>query len=57
MDLFNPFAPTDVERDYKVGDDMVTTQFGINGMGDFQFLYVPRRDPMNEDLGWDEEED
>jgi hypothetical protein len=24
MDLFNPFAPTDIERDYKIGDDMVT---------------------------------
>ena len=22
MDLFNPFAPTDIEREYKIGDDM-----------------------------------
>ena len=54
MDLFNPFAPTDVERDYKVGDDMATAQFRINGVGDFQCLHVPRRDPMDEDLAWNE---
>ncbi len=53
MDLFNPFAPTDVERDYKVGDDMVTTQFGANRIGDLQFLYVPRRDPVDRDVAWD----
>jgi hypothetical protein len=54
MDLFNPFAPTDVERDYKVGDDMVTTQFRANRIGDFQVLYVPRRDPASHDVAWDE---
>jgi hypothetical protein len=54
MDLFNPFAPTDVERDYKVGDDMVTTQFRVKRIGDFQLLYVPRRDPMSEDFARDE---
>ena len=54
MDLFNPFAPTDVERDYKVGDDMVTTQFRVDRIGDFQLLYVPRRDPASHDVAWDE---
>jgi hypothetical protein len=54
MDLFNPFAPTDVERDYKVGDDMVTTQFRVKRVGDFQLLYVPRRDPASRDVAWDE---
>jgi hypothetical protein len=54
MDLFNPFAPTDVERDYKVGDDMVTTQFRVNRICDFQLLYVPRRDPASHDVAWDE---
>jgi len=54
MDLFNPFAPTDVERDYKVGDDMVTTQFRVKKMGDFQLLYIPRRDPGSHDVAWDE---
>ena len=54
IDLFNPFAPTDIERDYKVGDDMVTTQFHVNKIGNFQFLYVPRRDPASHDVEWDQ---
>jgi hypothetical protein len=45
MDLFNPFSPTDVERDYKVGDDMIHAQFMASGIGDIQFLLVPRRNP------------
>ena len=53
MDLFNPFAPTDVERDYKVGDDMVTVQFPLKTTADLQFLYVPRRDPVTHDVTWD----
>lgn len=44
MDLFNPFAPTDIQRDYKIGDDMAVVQFFCDKIGDFQFLYVPRRD-------------
>ncbi|GAB4344430.1 MAG: hypothetical protein Kow0099_23800 [Candidatus Abyssubacteria bacterium] len=54
MDLFNPFAPTDIERDYKIGDDMITTQLPVEKLGDFQFLYVPRRDPDDGDVKWDE---
>ena len=52
MDLFNPFAPTDIERDYKVGDDMVTTQFTIEKTGGIQLLYVPRRDPVDHNVKW-----
>ncbi len=52
MDLFNPFSPTDIERDYKTGDDMVTTQISVGGMGDFQFLYVPRRDLVTNEVQW-----
>ncbi len=44
MDLFNPFAPTDIERDYKIGDDMLTGQLALPRIGDLQMLYVPRRD-------------
>jgi hypothetical protein len=43
MDLFNPFPPTTILRDYKVGDDMAFLQLPA-GMGDLQLLYVPRRD-------------
>jgi len=52
MDLFNPFAPTDFIRDYKVGDDMITAQLEAEGVGEFQFLYVPRRDPISGDVEW-----
>ena len=45
MDLFNPFAPTDIEREYKVGDDMAYAQISFGESGDVQLLYVPRRDP------------
>jgi hypothetical protein len=44
MDLFNPFAPTTVQRDYKVGDDMLLGQVYL-GQHEGQVLYVPRRDP------------
>lgn len=55
MDLFNPFAPTDIERDYKIGDDMATIQFPVRDAGDLEFLYVPRRDPDDHDIEWDSE--
>lgn len=54
MDLFNPFSPTDIERDYKVGDDMVSTQFSAEGMGELQFLYVPRRNPISGEVEWEQ---
>ena len=54
MDLFNPFSPTDIEREYKIGDDMASTQFSVDKIGDFQFLYVPRRDPVSGDVKWDQ---
>ena len=47
MDLFNPFAPTDVERDYKVGDDMIAVQTNSGQKVNIHFLYVPRRDPQS----------
>ena len=43
MDLFNPFAPTTVDRDYKPGDDIVLVEQAFGG-SDLQFLYVARRD-------------
>ncbi len=52
MDLFNPFSPTDVERDYKIGDDMITAQVCTGNSGEMQMLYVPRRDTENHDIEW-----
>jgi len=45
FDLFNPFPPTAIDRDYKVGDDMLNVQASIPNIGDLQGLYVARRDP------------
>ena len=42
MDLFNPFAPTTVDRDYKPGDDIVLVEQAFGG-SDLQLLYVARR--------------
>lgn len=54
MDLFNPFAPTDIEKDYKVGDDMAAIQFFVENIGEIQLLYVPRRDPGTGDVETDQ---
>lgn len=57
MDLFNPFAPTDVERDYKLGDDLVLLDLypaDWNGGLDWQVLMVPRRDPLTWSLRADQ---
>ena len=45
MDLFNPFPPTAIDRDYKVGDDMINAQFSLAQIGNANLLYVARRDP------------
>jgi hypothetical protein len=50
FDLFNPFAPTDIIRDYKMGDDMINFQFSANDIGDLQLLYVARRDPATDSV-------
>lgn len=51
MDLFNPFSPTDFDRDYKIGDDMVSVSLAGEGMTGLQGLYVPRR-TGDGDLDW-----
>lgn len=50
MDVFNPFAPTDTQRDYKAGDDLVSVTVHTRHAGDLQFLFVPRRDPLTGDV-------
>lgn len=53
MDLFNPFAPTDMERDYKVGDDMLVARCNPNPSGELGLIYVPRRDPVTGEIAWE----
>ncbi len=44
MDLFNPFAPTTVDRDYKAGDDLLLVERVFSNGNDLQVLAVGRRD-------------
>ncbi|MCP3953386.1 MAG: hypothetical protein GY697_14385 [Desulfobacterales bacterium] len=48
MDLFNPFRPADMERDYKSGADMALLQVQGMKIDDIQMAYVPRRDPRTD---------
>lgn len=45
MDLFNPFSPTDVEREYKTGDDMIAATLVAENIPEIQMLCVSRRHP------------
>lgn len=53
MDVFNPFSPTDVDRDYKTGDDMVTTTWLTASGGELQLVGVVRRDTVDADVNAD----
>jgi hypothetical protein len=44
MDLFSPFSPTVVDRDYKAGDDMLLVSRLLKNGHDLQFLHIARRD-------------
>jgi len=52
--VFNPFSPTDIERDYKIGDDMAFLQFSGGREVDIQMLYVPRRNVTTGEVEWEE---
>lgn len=54
MDLFNPFSPTDFQRDYKIGDDMAFVQADIGSLGSLQALALPRRDLETSDVEWEQ---
>jgi len=54
MDLFNPFPPADIQRDYKVGDDMALAQVALPYSADLQLLYVVRRDPDTNNVETDQ---
>ncbi len=49
MDLFNPFAPTSVQKDYKAGADMLHLQLPVKS-SEVQLLCVPRRNLNNGDV-------
>ncbi|MDY0135963.1 MAG: hypothetical protein RBS36_02215 [Thiomicrospira sp.] len=43
LDLFNPFAPTAFDKEYKPGSDMIHAQYLMDSGDDFSLLAVPRR--------------
>jgi len=53
MDLVNPFAPTDIEREYKLGDDMAGLRFSTGEGIESEVLYVPRRDVHTHEISWE----
>jgi len=54
MDIFNPFDPAAVDKEYKTGDDMLYGQFLQTNGNDVQGVMVFRRDPFNEDVEADQ---
>ncbi|MEZ5557274.1 MAG: hypothetical protein R3E86_01830 [Pseudomonadales bacterium] len=48
LDLFNPFAPTTVDTDYKTGDDLLLVERLFDDGSDLQLLAVGRRDVDHE---------
>lgn len=51
MDLFNPFTPTAVDRDYKPGNDLLLVEKLTSSGGDLQLLAVGRRDDTHDVSG------
>jgi hypothetical protein len=47
MDVFNPFDPAAVDKEYKTGDDMLYGQYLLRGGADLQGVAVVRRDPVS----------
>ena len=54
MDIVNPFDPTQVDTEYKAGDDMLYGQYLRDNGDDVQFSYVIRRDIVSGDPRFDE---
>ena len=50
MDIFNPFDPTSVDREYKPGDDMVYGQYLRDSGDDIEVVAVLRRDPATGEM-------
>ena len=49
MDLFNPFAPTTVDQDYKAGDDLIRIERLFDDGSDLEMLAVARHGEVDGD--------
>ena len=54
MDIFNPFDPATVDREFKSGDDMLYGQYLLNDGSDIQTVAVVRRDLVSGDVEADQ---
>ena len=54
MDIFNPFDPAAVDKEFKTGDDMIYGQYLQNNGNDLQGVMVFRRNPVTEDVEADQ---
>ena len=54
MDIFNPFDPTAVDKEYKTGDDMLYGQYLLDSGDDVQVVGVVRRDLDSGEVKQDE---
>jgi len=54
MDIFNPFSPTAIDKEYKTGDDMLYLQYLLATGDDIQTVFIPRRDISTNILEADE---
>jgi len=54
MDIFNPFDPTTVDKEFKSGDDMLYGQYLLNDGSDIQTVAVVRRDLVSGDVETDQ---
>ena len=55
FDIFAPFAPTTLDRDYKQGEDALSVQVNAGDQyGDVQVIYIPRRNVVTRDVSWED---
>jgi len=54
VDVFNPFDPAAVDKEYKAGDDMLYGQYLFENGHDLQGVAIVRRDPRSGDVRSDQ---
>jgi len=54
MDIFNPFDPAAVDKEYKTGDDMLYGQYLLDNGSDIQAVAVVRRNLVSGDVEQDD---
>jgi hypothetical protein len=51
MDLFNPFSPSSIDKEYKTGDDILYAQYLTDSGNDLQLVWVVRLDEQGDVTG------